>query len=310
MNKQLLSLLSILVFLSAAAAFNIAGQREIKRRELCTSMRSSITRGFKDSLAGHIDAHAAAVYDFTKNTSLYGINDSLPLPLASLTKLMTVRVAMKTVKEDARYTVKKDDITDDAGTGFVPGDTYSVHDLLEAALISSSNSAATMLAKSTGLSKAAFISLMNFEAKNLGLASLRYESVTGLDTEGLVPTAVGSASDTVRLLYQNTLDMPGIMELGTRPTDTIRSTSGRTIELSNTDTIVKNIALLKASKTGYTVSAGGNLAVVWREPRGDILGAAVLGSSPSGRFTDILALHDASDLYIEALRALPEYCIQ
>ncbi len=310
MNKQLLSLIIALVLLGGIMVVNGIGQRNIQRQQLCSSMRAGITQSFTNSLAGKLEAHAADVYDFTTSRNLYGTDENMPLPLASLTKLMTVRVAMKTVKETDDYTVTKSDIADDGGVGFVAGDTYSVHDLLEAALIASSNDAATMIAKSTKLTVPNFISLMNFEAQNLSLNTLRYSSVTGLDTADLQPTVTGSASDVLKLLYHDQNDMPDIMALGLQPTTTIHATNGRSITLQSTNDDVEKIGLLKAAKTGYTISAGGNLAVLWQEPNGDTLGASVLGSSQSGRFTDILTLHDAADQYLEALRALPAYCTQ
>ena len=307
-NNRLLSLLCILVFLVLVTVVNFSGQKKMEQKRECSLKSTELSRDLAASLSGKLEAHAVAVYDLSNGKTIYTENGDLSLPLASLTKLMTVRVALKTVQENTRYTVKKSDVIYDGGSGFVQEDVYSVHDLLLGALVASSNNAAVMLAKSTGLSTDNFTSLMNFEAQNLGLASLKYNSVSGLDTDDLEPTATGSANDVVRLLYRDLLDMPNVITLGIQPKATIRSESGRTIELVNTNTALSQLPLLKASKTGYTISAGGNLAVIWQEPGGDLLGAAVLGSSLNGRFSDMTTLHTASNQYVQILRSLPSYC--
>ncbi len=253
-------------------------------------------------------ANALYAYDFTSGRELIGVKQDVPLPLASLTKLMTVRLVAKNVSLDTLYTVLPEDLIPEGSVGFAPGESYRIGDLMRAALIKSSNEAAVMLARSTGLSEEAFATAMNLEAQNLGLTSLHYGSVTGLDIEDVEATAVGSARDMLNLMYRDYVDFPQIAVISATPTETIQSIDGTRIELVNTNKVIERLPLLVASKTGYTKSALGNLAILWREPAGNVLGAVVLGSTENGRFDDMVALHTASNRYIADTRLEPKEC--
>ncbi|MEI8130092.1 MAG: serine hydrolase [bacterium] len=294
--------------MGSVAILNVNGHKKIEQENACREMKTILSRNLLDSISGKLLAHAVNVFDFTTDRPIYTENDALPLPLASLTKLMTVRVALKSVSLDDTYQIKPADITFDANSGFVAGDVFSLKDIIKATLIASSNNAAMMVARSTKLDPSHFISLMNFEAQNLQLPTLHYDSVSGLDTDTNQPTAVGSAHDILTLLYRDALEMPDVFSFGTIPSTTIRSRSGRAISLTNTDQVLNKLALLKASKTGYTDTAGGNLAILWQGPTGHTLGAVVLGSTVLGRFSDIVTLYNAANIYTTAEQGLPNNC--
>ena len=307
-NNQLLKFLCILIFLGSVAILNLNGHKKIEQETACREMKTILSQNLLSSISGKLLAHAVSVFDFTTGKPIYTENETLPLPLASLTKLMTVRVALKSVSLDDTYKIKPEDIVFDTNSGFVKGDIYSIRDIVKATLIASSNNAAMMLARSTKLDPSHFISLMNFEAQNLHLATLHYDSVSGLDTDSNQPTATGSAHDVLSLLYFDALNMPDVFSFGTIPSTTIRAQSGRTITLANTDQALNKLALLKASKTGYTETAGGNLAIVWQSPSGDTLGSVVLGSTVNGRFSDMVTLYNAANMYNTAEQGLPKTC--
>lgn len=272
-------------------------------------MHASLMQHTFEAVTKNAEAKAIYVYDFTKKQPLFGLNENTSLPLASLTKLMTIRMAAKSVSPNATYTIVKDDLLPDgSSTGFVVGDSYHVIDIMRAAIIASSNNAAVMLARSTKLSIDSFIQLMNYEAKNLGLESLSYKSPTGLDLDNTHASAFGSAQDTVSLLYRDYTDFPKIFSESTKDSVLIRSEAGRSTTLVNTNKAIPALALLVASKTGYTDIAGGNLAILWQEPGGDLIGASVLGSSQTGRFYDMVHVHNAAVLYLSGINSFPNVC--
>ena len=221
---------------------------------------------------------------------------------------MTVRTALKNTPPHEFYTVQKQDLLSDGFFGFVPGDSYRISELVTAALVSSVNHAAVMLSRSTGVSESSFVEKMNSDAQELGLKTLRFGNPTGLDIDDTVATAFGSAHDVLFLLHNNYLDFPEYSAVSTKTNVMIKSSSGRSILLKNTNPLVDSLPLLLASKTGYTDTAGGNLAIIWREPGNNILGAVVLGSSELGRFDDMKAIHDSASTYVSAARSLPSYC--
>ena len=275
----------------------------------CTAAYARIQADTFGIAVPKLGAKASFVYDFTNDAQLEASNANAALPLASLTKLMTIRLALKTVSPNFLYTIVPDDLTSEASIGFVPGDKYAVSELLKAALIESSNNAAVMLARSTGLSTPDFIAAMNAQAKALGLSSLRYASVTGLDTDNeTVATAFGSARDILMLLDKDYTDFPVVMAYSTHQSETIYSSTGKSIPLGATDKAIPSLPLLVASKTGYTDVAGGNLAVLWKDPTGRLLGAAVLGSTEDGRFSDMIRLHTAADIFVSSSDSLTKLC--
>jgi D-alanyl-D-alanine carboxypeptidase len=76
------------------------------------------------------------------------------------------------------------------------------------------------------------------------------------------------------------------------------SQSGVSHRADNTDTIVRSVPGLTASKTGYTLLANGNLVIAFNAGLMKPVVIAVLGSSQEGRFTDVQKLVNAAILKI------------
>ena len=66
----------------------------------------------------------------------------------------------------------------------------------------------------------------------------------------------------------------------------------------NTDEDLDKIANILAGKTGYTDSAGGNLAILYTPIANKQVAIVVLGSSRDGRFSDMLELVRRTDIYM------------
>ena len=271
-------------------------------------MQTDLVQNIFGPVANSVLGKSFFIYDFSKGTALYGKAENISRPLASLTKLMTIRVALSHTSPLEFYTVKSHDLDSDGFVGFVVGDSYRISDLISGALIASSNDSAVMLAHSTRFSDESFIETMNKTAEDLALPSLHFGNPTGLDINDTIATATGSARDILSLLYFDYRDFTDLISVSTKIDSTIKSTNGRPIMLKNTNLAIDKLPLLLASKTGYTDTAGGNLAILWREPSGETLGAAVLGSTESGRFSDMQSIHDSTDTYINALQSLPVFC--
>ena len=305
----LYSILSIAVLANIVLVTNIREKEQAEIAATCTTAYSRLEDATFTAANAKLGAKAAFVYDFTNKTTLDAKNADAPLPLASLTKLMTIRLTLQSVSPEKLYTIVPSDLASEASIGFNVGDEYAVRELLKAALIESSNNAAVMLAHATGLSAPDFLLAMNAQAKSLGLSSLKYDSVTGLDTDNdSVATAFGSAHDILMLLDRDYADYPSVMAYGTHETDTIYSSTGKSIPLVATDKAIPELPLLVAGKTGYTDVAGGNLAVLWKDPTGRLLGASVLGSTEDGRFADMVKLHDAADIFVSSSDSLAKLC--
>jgi serine-type D-Ala-D-Ala carboxypeptidase (penicillin-binding protein 5/6) len=139
-----------------------------------------------------VDARAFLVVDGQSGEVLAQRNASERVPIASLTKLMTVLLTLKSgVALSAVVTVGSDAAdVGESSIGLRRGDRLTVSDLLKGALIQSANDAADALADyvSHG-NEAAFIAQMNAEARRLGLRGTHYVRPDGLDAPGHFSTA-------------------------------------------------------------------------------------------------------------------------
>ena len=188
---------------------------------------------------------------------------------ASMTKLMTVLVALEHARLDDVVTVSPQAAQIGESTiDLRPGEQLTVRDLAIGALVPSANDAATALAVYVGQgSIPRFVAMMNAKARELGLTETHFENPHGLDQPG----HVSSARDMTTLLSA-ALRNPFIRTWSTRSTATIAG--GRT--LTSTDDLIGTLPLIGA-KTGHTDDAGwSQVAAV--ERGGVRITASVLGA--------------------------------
>ena len=305
------SLPIVLVLLTAIALIDIQVTSHEHVQAICEQSHSDmISRNILPLIQKGI-GKALYAYDFTTGKVLYEKNAQTPLPLASLTKLMTVRIALEDDTDpNAYYALTSADLAPDGSIGFSTGQRFTVPSLAYAALIPSSNDAAEALMHTTHLSDSVFFDAMDSEARKLGLSSLSYHSATGLDNDDGTASSYGSAQDIAALLYKDSTDYPQIFSATTHPSSSIISEGGTTIPLISTDLALQQLPLLTAGKTGYTLTAGGNLAIVWKAdtPNHDMIGATVLGSTEDGRFDDMVLLYNVSNTILSEDNNTPAIC--
>jgi D-alanyl-D-alanine carboxypeptidase len=245
-----------------------------------------------------ISAKAAYVYDVRTKTVLYSKNQSERLPLASLTKVMSALVAVNLASDDAIVTVSPAALKADGDSGLLSGERWKLKDLLDFSLTSSSNDGIRAVALFIGkqesgsddvtLSEDAFVRAMNAKADELQMKNTYYFNETGLD----LPTqagAYGSAEDQAKLFEYVLSTHPDLLEATQEETFSIKSLDA-THTAKNTDVLANVIPGLKASKTGFTDIAGGNLVIAFDPELDRPVIISVLGSSEKGRFTDMALL--------------------
>src|SRR5262249_31986674 len=128
-------------------------------------------------------ARAFLVQDARTSAVLLERNDRERLPIASITKLMTVLLTLERAKLDDVVTVSPAAAAaGESSTSLAPGERMTVRDLLEGALIQSANDAADALAAYVGGgSIQRFVALMNERARQLGLTDTHFVRPDGLD---------------------------------------------------------------------------------------------------------------------------------
>jgi D-alanyl-D-alanine carboxypeptidase (penicillin-binding protein 5/6) len=205
------------------------------------------------------------------------------VPIASITKLMTVLVALDHTRWDDVVRVRAD--AADVGESTInlrAGERITVGDLVKAALIQSANDAADALADYVGHGDTdAFIKLMNAKAAELKLDRTHFTRADGLDA----PDHYSTALDVTRLAEVAMRDarIRAVVRLRTESI-----AGGRTLHTWND--LLGVFRGLYGVKTGHTGSAGWCEVAAVR--RGALtLYTTVLGSpTRSQRNTDLASL--------------------
>jgi D-alanyl-D-alanine carboxypeptidase (penicillin-binding protein 5/6) len=205
------------------------------------------------------------------------------VPIASITKLMTVLVALDHVNWSDVVRVRSGAAAVGESTiNLRPGERITVGDLVRGALIQSANDAADALADYVVDGDTdAFVDLMNRKAETLGLESTHFTRPDGLDAPGHYSTAYD-----VTRLAQAAMRIPKIREVVRLRTDSIAG--GRRLHTWND--LLGVFGGLYGVKTGHTSAAGWcEVAAVRRN--GVTLYATVLGSpTRSQRNGDLASL--------------------
>jgi D-alanyl-D-alanine carboxypeptidase (penicillin-binding protein 5/6) len=143
-----------------------------------------------------VDARAWLVVDPASGQVLASHKANAQMPIASITKLMTLLVALPRLRLDQIVTVDpRAAAVGQESVYLTPGEQISVEDLVKATLIQSANDAADALALAVAPSFPAFATLMNAKAHQLGLRDSHFVRPDGLDA----PDEYSSASDVSRL---------------------------------------------------------------------------------------------------------------
>jgi len=231
-----------------------------------------------------VDARAFLLVDGDSGAVLAGHDADASLPIASITKLMTVRVALQRLRPDQVVRASKAAAAVGESTiDLRPGQQITVHDLLEGALIQSANDAADALADAAarGGKRAEFIAAMNAEAAKLGLRDTHFARPDGLDARG----HVSSAADVTRLARLEMRD-PRVRAIVRERSAVIAG--GR--RLSTWNDLLSSFPGVFGVKTGHTEDA------LWCEVvaarwQGVTLYATILGSpSRAQRDADLASL--------------------
>jgi D-alanyl-D-alanine carboxypeptidase (penicillin-binding protein 5/6) len=248
---------------------------------------------------------AAIVYDLTDGKVLYARNADAQLPLASLTKLLTIYAALNALGPGARVTITPQAIATEGESGFSVGDQFAFNDLARATLVGSSNDGAEAITEAAEGARAESAQmLLGSAAAAAGMASTYALNGSGLDLNTETSGGYGSAQDIALLAGEIISRARNIARATTEPSVTVQSLAGNTYTFKNTNPDVANIPGLMLSKTGFTDLAGGNLAVVFDASINHPIAVVVLGSTENGRFTDVEKLVRATLTSYVSLPAL------
>ncbi len=140
-----------------------------------------------------LDAEAALVVDLDSGRPLFAMNSDQERAPASLTKVMTVLLALEaidrgevrlddsiTAQEDCREGLGEDS----SSAGILPGVILSMRELLYCAMVGSANEACNVIGSYLDGSVSAFVDRMNQRAQQLGCVHTHFLNTNGLPAEG------------------------------------------------------------------------------------------------------------------------------
>ena len=252
-----------------------------------------------------IDANAAIVYDLVTNETLYAKNADAQLPLASLTKLLTIHAALAELSPTTPIDIPPDATNLDGPRVFSVGQTFALADLARLTLTASLNDGAAAIAIATASRQnLSQNDMLAGAAAALNLSQTYAINGSGLDVNTAVSGGYGSARDIAILAGALVSEAPAIAAATTESSAEATSLGGTRFSVNNTDPFVGTISGLLLSKTGYTDLAGGNLALVFDAGINHPIAVIILGSSRNARFTDGTTLVAAAFAHFAGVSSL------
>jgi serine-type D-Ala-D-Ala endopeptidase (penicillin-binding protein 7) len=195
----------------------------------------------------------ALVLDATDHKVLYARRADSPVPIASITKLMTTLVvaeAHQPLDEQLQVTHADRAIGRGAYSRLAVGTWLTRAQLFHLALMASENRAAHALARNYPGGLAACIRAMNAKARALGMTHTHFVEPTGLSSRDT------STPDDLAKLVMAAAQSPVIRRYSTSRGYTIRS-GRRMVAYHNTDSLVDRRSWhIVVQKTGFTDAAG------------------------------------------------------
>ena len=278
-SNNLLIFIFILIIVEAVLLFSNNSESD-KQQKSEEARLTNIQRVFDTN---PVLAKAFSVYDETDKKEIYSKNGNEILPFASLSKIMTVIVALEKNNLDNTITISKDSLQTDKNYSLFQGEKWNIADLAKFTLISSSNAGARELANNDEN----FLQEMNQKGKEIGMQNTIFYNSTGLDLDSKEAGSYGKALDANLMAIYAIEKHPEVFSSAIVPSIILKSLSGNIHNIKNTNTITAQIPNLLFSKTGLTTLAGGNLTVIFKNKANHTIAITLLDSTQDGRFSDM-----------------------
>lgn len=223
-----------------------------------------------------IAAKAWITVDVTSGQIVASSNPDMKIEPASLTKIMTAYVAFTAIKEKRVSLEQQANVSQVAwktrgSRMFIePRKPVTVDELLKGVIIQSGNDASVALAEAVSGSEAAFVAIMNEEARRMGMTNTVFMNTTGLPD----PQHMTTVRDLAVIARRMINDHPEYF-----PYYAMREFTYNKIKQSNRNRLLWADPSVDGMKTGHTDAAG--YCLVATAKRGDRRVITVLVGSDS-----------------------------
>lgn len=201
-------------------------------------------------------ARSAILIDEDTGTVLFEKNSHEKLPMASITKVMTMLLIMEAldrgeIKMDTKIRTSEYAASMGGSQIFLePGEEMSVSDMLKGIAMASGNDATVAMAEHLAGTEEAFVKQMNERAEQLGLKDTHFVNTNGLPA----PEHYSSAHD-IAIMSRELLKHEEITKFTSAYQDYLRKDSPKPFWLVNTNKLVRFYTGADGLKTGYTAEA-------------------------------------------------------
>lgn len=220
---------------------------------LVLALAASLPTSGARAQAMETPARNAHIVDLSTNTVLLSKADDVPMPPASMSKLMTVymvfdRIKKGTLSLEDKFLVSENAWKKGGSKMFVQvGDRVSVSDLLRGIIVQSGNDACIVIAEGIAGSEEAFADMMTRRGKEIGLRESTFANSTGWPD----PQHRMSARDLATLAHRLITEFPDLYPLYSETSFTFSK-----IKQGNRNPLLYQNIGADGLKTGHTEEAG------------------------------------------------------
>ena len=244
-----------------------------------------------EGIGPELSCASALLMEKETGTVLYEKDAHLPLAPASVTKIMTLLLAMEALDSGA---ISRSDVVTvsaaAAGMGgsqvyLKQGEQITVNELLKCVAVVSGNDCAVALAEHIAGSESSFVERMNRRAAELGMNDTHFLNCTGLPAPGHLT----SAHDIALMSRELILNHPAIRDYTTLWMDSIRDGS---FGLTNTNRLIRFYPGATGLKTGSTDEALYCMSATAERDDMELIAVVMKSPTTAQRFEDAQTLLD------------------
>ena len=238
---------------------------------------------------------------------LYEKEPDAEVPMASITKIMTLLLTLEAVEAGK---ISMTDIVPISEHAFnmggsqiwlEPGEQFTLDELIKAICVCSANDAAVAVAEFVGGSEPVFAEMMNARAAELGMNNTYYTNATGLPDDAQYTTARDVATLSVEMCRH-----PDYFKHASVWMDTLTHPSGRVTDLTNTNRLVRFYQGATGLKTGSTDSALYCMSATAERDGMELIAVVMKAPTSAQRFEDAKVLLDYGFANYGLVSAAPE----
>lgn len=271
------------------------------KRFLCTFLSfvllvsSSFVVNAKEEANLSISAPSAILMEASTGTIVYAKDAEKELPMASVTKVMTLLLVFEAIDSHQLKLNQEISISDHAASMggsqvfLEPGETQSVETLIKCISIASANDAAVAMAEAVSGTEEQFVAEMNQKAKDLHMKHTHFVNCCGLDADN----HYSCAKDLALVSRELIINHPEIFDYCTIWQEDITHTTkkgSKPFTLTNTNKLLKQYPYATGLKTGSTSIAKFCLSASATKDDMTFIAVIMAAPTPKDRFKDATTL--------------------